>query len=369
MAKPKFINADVIAAYLSAGIDPHTGKPTRGGCESKLKSSIFELLKILDEQDAVNRYVWEDNPTSLSSREIERLIYFRDNLCLFYLEEVDDFFLLPYALNGTIDVYGRYNTVTPIPFTAGEREGKDRRMVELASVLENKKLKVVYDVPIDSLPGTPGDYCVLIHDRTKSISQTLIPRSQLHVGLLDVMSDCIPFARTALLNATGVQGLRVENEDEESNVKMANKMVDRAAKTGEKWVAITKQLEIQELTGASPSRSDEFLMTMQSLDNFRLSLYGIENGGLFQKKAYQNVPQSLMNGSGRIGSPLQDGLASRQRSCDIANAIWGLGMSCHVAEAAADYDANLDGLIAEDLDQSGTLSIDQTQEVTTNADD
>ena len=83
---------------------------------------------------------------------------------------------------------------------------------------------------------------------------------------------------------------------------------------------------------------------MQSLDNFRLSTYGIENGGLFEKKQYQNNAQTMMNGSGQIGRPLQDGLSIRQKACDIINVLTGAGVSVELTETAAGMDLNMDGL-------------------------
>ena len=44
--------------YLQAGIDPKTGLPTRSGQKVDLdyKGFIKRILRIIDEQDAVNRY-------------------------------------------------------------------------------------------------------------------------------------------------------------------------------------------------------------------------------------------------------------------------------------------------------------------------
>ena len=179
------------------------------------------------------------------------------------------------------------------------------------------------------------------------------------------MADCIPFMRTALLNSTGVQGMRVGSKDELSNVLAANKSIDRAGLNGQKWVPIIGQIDFQDLTGGATSKGEEFLMAMQSLDNFRLSTYGLENGGLFEKKAYQNNAETALNGEvGQIGSPLQDSLSWRQKACDIANAVWGIGMSCEISENAASMDLDMDGLAANNNDESG-IPGDQPQEEAT----
>lgn len=360
-----FINQDVINAYMSAGIDPATGNPTRAECANAIKTAIKKQLRIIDEQDAVNRVMWYNLPLDISSQELERLLYYKGQLCLFYFEELDKFFVMPYALDGTIDFYGRFNTVHPVPMANGTTDIEKKEYAKQAAILSTKKLKVLYDVPTEPLEGGPGDYCVLLFDYTKQFSETLIPRQQLQDGLLDVMADCIPFMRTALLNSTGVQGMRVGSKDELSNVLAANKSIDRAGLNGQKWVPIIGQIDFQDLTGGATSKGEEFLMAMQSLDNFRLSTYGLENGGLFEKKAYQNNAETALNGGvGQIGSPLQDSLSLRQKACDIANAVWGIGMSCEISENAASMDLDMDGLAANNNDESG-IPGDQPQEEAT----
>ena len=91
---------------------------------------------------------------------------------------------------------------------------------------------------------------------------------------------------------------------------------------------------------------------MQALDNFRLSLYGLDNGGLFQKKAHMLEAEQDMN-AGNIKLVYQDGLTIRQKFCDIVNSIWGLGIWCEASETVVDIDKNLDGEVADNQDQSG----------------
>lgn len=60
---------------------------------------------------------------------------------------------------------------------------------------------------------------------------------------------------------------------------------------------------------------------MQSLDNFRLSLYGLKNGGIFEKdSAYVNTI-TAGNIQNNVGLVYQDGLTLRQKFCDIVNSI------------------------------------------------
>ena len=81
---------------------------------------------------------------------------------------------------------------------------------------------------------------------------------------------------------------------------------------------------------------------MQSVDNFRLSGYGIENGGLFEKKAHELESEAAING-GPIGLVMQDYVSIRQHFCNVVNSIWGLGIWCEPTENIT-QDLNGDGV-------------------------
>lgn len=125
--------------------------------------------------------------------------------------------------------------------------------------------------------------------------------------------------------------MRVDGEDAQSNVKAASLALQKAALDGEKWVPIVGAIEFQQLTDGATAKSEEFLMAMQGLDNYRRKLLGISNGGMFQKDVYQTVDQSEMNNSSQEIA-LTDGLEQRQNFCDIANKIFGLNMEVDTNE-------------------------------------
>lgn len=312
-----------LQSLIQAGINPKTGLPTRMGDFSggAYKESIKKNLRIIDEQDAVNRYKWYNLPCSITSQELERLLYYKGQLAFFYMPDADEFYFMPYALDGSIDFYGRFNRIHPIPFAEGTTNEEKQQLAKQRAYLSTLKLDCKYDVNLDKItPEMLTKSCVLLHDYTKQLSQTIIPRQQLQEGIIDIMSDCVPFMRTALLNSTGVMGMRVQSEDEQSNVTAASALINRAALNGEKYVALIGNIDFQELTGSDVAKSEEFLLAMQALDNFRLSTYGIENGGLFEKKAHTLESEQAMN-TGNTGIVYNDGLSIRQHFCDVVNSI------------------------------------------------
>ena len=351
---------------LSIGINPKTGLPVK--FDEKLscisKSDIKKQLRIVDEQDAVNRFTWYNLPTGLNARLIERILYYRGQGMLFFLK--DKFYFLPYALDGTIDVYGRFESVTPLPFNGTSNDGGKGD----APWIQGLSFKPVYDVILpedyanESIEGIKyilENSCVILKDYTEQISQTNIARQILNDPILDVMSECFPFMRTALLNSTGVQGMRVNSDSESFNVYAANNAIARAALGGDSKVPIVGNIDFQELTGGNVAKAEEFLLAMQSLDNYRLSLYGLDNGGLFQKKSHMLEAEQEMN-TGNIGLIQRDSLQYRQDFCTIANSLWGLDMWCEVSEVVIGMDTTGDGIAGEN--EAGQK--EATQEVINN---
>ena len=342
MAKNKPALYD-FSTYLQAGINPKTGLPIKMDNNSNLavKDSLGQILKVMDEQDAINSFVWFNLPEGLDSELIERMLYYKGQICFFYIPEEDRFYALPYALAGTIDVYGRFNDITPVPFAGGTADNEDEPWIPGLTRHVVKTLNP--EVTLEDF----NNGCVLLWDYSKRISQTNLSRNALNDPLINLMSEAVPLARTSLIANSGVNGMRVNDADQASNVNEAAKSVYNAAITGHPWVPIVGNIEFQELTGVNSLKSEEYLLYLQSLDNLRLSTHGLGNGGLFQKKSHVLEAEQDMN-AGNIGLVLQDRLLQRQRFCNIVNNIWDLGIWCEVSETALGVDANMDGMVKND---------------------
>ena len=349
------------STFFQAGIDPKTGLPLKlvSGSKPVLKEDLKKFLRLIDEQDAVNRYVWYNLPANITSQELERMLYYKGQLCFFYDKNLEEFYFMPYALDGTIDFYGRYNTIHPVPMTSGTEDKGNKAQAQYLAAL---KLKCIYGIkmPEDLEQKDFEESTVLLHDYTKQMSQTIVARQIVNEPLLDVMAECIPFMRTALISSTGINGIRVNDADQQQNVADAARSVEKAALTGNPWVPIVGNVEFQELTNGQLGKAEEYMLAMQSLDNLRLSGYGIDNGGLFEKKAHELQTEADING-GPVGLVLQDGLSIRQNFCNIVNSIWDLGIWCEPAENIMGSDANGDGVVYDrniDGQNSGVETVD-----------
>lgn len=354
--------------YKQAGIDMKTGKPSRAVDSEGLKKNMKHILRLIDEQDAINRYKWYNLPCNISSEELERLLYYKGQLCFFYFKDLDEFYFMPYALDGSIDFYGRYNTIHPVPMSSGTEGNTEAEKKKFKEIYETQRallsmlhLKVVKAIkPLNELQEEDlYNSAVILWDYSRQIGQLNIPRKDVNDPLLDVIAEIPCFLRTALIASTGVKGMRVSDADASNEVEIASAQVLNCALTGELATPITASIEIQELFEGPTGKAQEYLLAMQALENFRLSTYGLENGGLFEKKAHKLEEEQEMNTS-TVGLVYEDGLAIRQNFCNIVNSIWGTSIWCMPSESVVGGDLDGDGLAFDNNDAGENSGIDES---------
>lgn len=332
---------------IQAGINPKTGLPYKSGGSVCLKNDIKKQLEIIDRQDAINRYKWLNLPDGLSQELIERILYYRGQGMFFYMPVNSRFYFLPYTLTGKgIDVYGRYIQVTPLPFNGNSSDDNSKDKPWIQGLTRDVQYDILLEEPDIEDMDTK---CVILHDYSIGQSQMNIARYITQDPILDLMANCLPYLNTALMNSTGVSGMRIQNENERQDVFNMSAAIENCALTGQKYVPIVSGVELQELTNGATGKAEEFLLAMQSLDNYRLSLYGLDNGGLFQKKSHMLEAEQKVN-QGMSSIIYTDGLKKRQEFCNIVNSIWGLMIWCDVSEDVLGADIDGDGFAADSED-------------------
>jgi hypothetical protein len=319
MAKP---NIPDIETLLQAGINPKTGLPLKfGNKRCTTKEDIKKLIRKNDEQIFCNKYVWYNLPCNITSQELERMLYYKGQLAFFYLKDLEEFYFMPYSLDGSVDFYGRYRTIVPVPMTSGTTDKGNKAQAEYLSTI---KLNCIYGIKMPDELKEEDLYnsAVLLHDYTKQLSQSIIPTQQLNDAVIDIEAEIMPYLRTALLMGTGTKGMRVPDADAANEVFEANAELINSALSAHPYAPIVSNLEFQELTDGTLTKSADYLQAMQAIDNFRLGLHGVPNGGLFDKSQYVNTEQTNINlGGADVSLTLMDGLSIRQNFCNIVNSI------------------------------------------------
>lgn len=209
------------------------------------KAMVTKILRINDEQLALNRYRWYNLPHGLDGQMIERILYYRGAGAFFYIPEIKTFAFLPYTLDGNIDIYGRYTTIKPLPFM-GEDTIRTEGGRRTAALINSMGREPVYDLLLDPSVTDEGlnTKAVLLTDYCRQLSQTILPRRDLNEGLINLESNILPYVNTLLSNSTGVNGVRTNGDDEAAEVNIASDTVNLAALNGKKWIGINAALEL-----------------------------------------------------------------------------------------------------------------------------
>lgn len=342
---PIYVNQDLIDLYRQAGIDPATGRPLREQDICDLKSRMMDLLSVKDLQTAIHRYKWYNLPSGLTTEDLERMLYYKHRVNMFYSRINEKMYILPYALSGSIDCYGKYLGITPVCLGSTE-DGKSRPFIE------GLVLKPIYDYnDIDENSFEEGAVILMDYTPLGVSSQSATPRAYLQAGIIEAEAEALPFARTNLIANSGVKGMRVPEEDAQADVIQASKAVTRAALTGKPWIPIKGMQEFQDLTSNGHMATNEYSAYMQTLDNLRLSAYGLSTNGVQTKAAHMLETEQDRNAN-NDSLVYQDGLALRQHFCNLANSIWGLGIWCEPAQTMTGVDTEGDGDLYDETEQT-----------------
>lgn len=334
MARPNIRWNDAVSQGL---IGPFSTQYTR----ERLDKSLLIQLRVQDEQDHIQSIDWDGLPKGITKSLIERIMYYRGSLCLFYLKANNTFYVLPFVGKG-IDCYGRWTKVTPVVWR-GKMDDEDRPWIE------GLELTPVYDM-VDINEWSPemmDNCCVILNDYTPQYSQTLISRMVLNEPILKMMSELLPFMRTSLANSVGISGINVQSQDESDMVAEASFSSIQAALNGDKWIPLNSALQLSDIKGNAGMGAQEYLMAYQAMDNYRKSTHGIAGGGMMQKGSHMLSDEQAMNADG-ASLTMQDRVYNRQQFCLIANSIWGTFIWANSSEPASGIDRDMNGILEED---------------------
>lgn len=335
--------------WAQAGIAPN-GLPIKlyQGRRCTTKEDTVRLLRNQDKAINVNMFDWSNTQLDLTSQDVNRLLYYRGQLAYAYIKEIEQFVLLPFAIDGPLDMYGRPQWIRLIPYTSST---EDKRMKPVEDFLANKKFHVVYTIKTLVTEQDLYESAVIIQDYTPTLSYNILPLNVINQTLIDLEAEIYTYMRTNLVNASGVTGLRISEADSKDEVREMNIELLDAAENALKYVPITGSLDFQELL-SKPGNTQEFLQAAQAVRNLRLALNGVSTSGVYNKSQYVSTGEADLNAEGQTDAALvfQDRYTRRDEACNIINSIWYIGIDVAPSE----------NMVHADLDANGVVYDDQT---------
>ena len=320
--------------------------------KSGLRDDIQRSLEIRELSQFVRRYRWTNLPKGLDPILMERILYFRGRVVVFKLE--DKYYALPFALNGTIDVYGRYQQVTPLTFNGSVTTDEDGyKTMGDGEFIANKEIKICYGVE----DIEEGEYDgVILNDYTQGYSEFVMPRYQLNKLYNNELANIVVLIKHNLISSARIFSVRVDNEGmKQSAEEEFGNMEEDILVYGKRLYTLTSNLNLQEIFKDKTLETQNYWECYVSLDNLRENLIGIENNGIFKKKERQLKGEQELEASS-ADLVYQDGLYNRQQFAERFNALFGENIWCEESEVIAGYDYDGDGNID---DQEGMTEVSE----------
>ena len=318
-----------------------------------------ELYNIMREQnftETIERYMWTNVPFGLTQDLIERLLFFRGKGIFYFNDNLDKFQFLPFALNGTIDEYGRFLSCNTLPFVGVDQVKKNiKGKKEVSAVYEN--LKIVYDLPYNeemlSMVRGKEPVGIILNDNSLAISQDPIIRSNYVKPVLHMMAVLMNIINSAMFGAADHSLIRAENESELKAVQQGIEAINKNILDGKRFTVVTAFSPIDTIKSSNTADLEGLFGTFNSLTNFLKSITGVANAGVFDKKAHLLQEEQRLNGS-NSDDVYYNGLRLRQEFCLMVQAYYGYPIWCESKRGMSEVQA-------ENMETGETSDPDNTQ--------
>jgi hypothetical protein len=319
--------------------------------------SLYQIMRNHNRIETLERYMWLNVPFGLTQDIIERVLFFRGKGIFYFNDEVDKFQFLPFALNGTIDEYGRYIRCNTLPFTGVDEEEKGSKNKKKERRLIYENLDIVYDLPYNAemmkMVKQKKTVGIILNDNSLGLTQQPIIRSNYVKSILHLMSTLMQIINTAMYGCADHSLIQVENESEIASINTQINAINFDILKGRRFTPIAGTLPIQPLKTNNTANLEGLFNTFNSLSNFLKSITGIANPGVFDKKAHLLQEEQQLNGS-NADDIYYNGLRLRQEFCMMIQAYYNYPIWCESKRG-------MSGVQAENFSMGETNDPDNTQ--------
>lgn len=226
----------------------------------------------LDLQQFCARYKWEGLPKYMPDNIIERLLYFKGNICLFF--NGGTLYALPYSFNGKLDPYTYPTKIRPIALNGNDFGTKE--LVTYPNGTINKKAE-----------------CVILSDRIPTgFNDSVTPRASIQQDIINLMNDALVSGNINLKNSLKKGLVGVDSEDQ---VAVMEKDIEEATKSNSPYIVTakggmsTKAMEVW--NNNIPVDMESYIQYLSALNNLRCYSLGIKNQGIYEKTERMLVGQ------------------------------------------------------------------------------
>lgn len=275
-----------------------------------VKSNMATALQKIDMIQFLERYKWSNLPKGITQDLIERILYFRGRGVLF--KKYDEFFFLPFGLEGEIDTYGRYKGVKPLAFNGTAQIGGE--------FLPGMTLNVMRDKDEEGLD--PETYGIILYDTSIMLSQYNLPPFYQQMFIISEQADVLVLIKKNLINSTVLYTIVAQNDNQKTMIEQD--LMNWADENLLKYITvISSTQQVGELKGSAKLETQSLFEAWTSYDNLRKTMIGLKNNGLFQKTSH-SLEMEVSNQEEQTDAVFTNGLRMRKDFCEMAKILFDI---------------------------------------------
>lgn len=244
---------------------------------------LFDLAS----QQAAGRYRWRYLPNGLKSYLVEQMLYLRGALCGFTNKGVfdgqpKDFYILPFAVQDGVNVYGLPNAIKPMPYQ-GPTSG--------TPTLQAKRSLV-----IDATGNyNPKAEAVLLYDRLPLFNgKAFNSRIAYNACIINELAEIMARLHINIVTSTKKVWVKIMSAKQQ---RQAEQELDEALGTDKPYVLVAGGYDFTVPNTEISINTQELWEAFSSYMALLMQSLGVQNAGVFNKKERQLVDEVQQEGA------------------------------------------------------------------------
>lgn len=271
------------------------------------KSKYNLIWTNYDFNQCCSRYVWENLPNELSSWNIERMLYFRGTLAGFLYKE--NFYILPYVMQGGINNYGFPTRIKPITYNGDNIDD-------------------TFELPVDLVGDANERYdAVLLYDALPYSTSGQSP-SRYALNQIIINEICDTFARVNINIVVSNKKIFIKTKDPKQ-ADIIRKELEIAFDSDCPFAIITDEFDTETIQNSNDFNADDLFNTIKNYDAIRCFMSGISSKGFGAEKKERLVTGELAGAEEEKDLILDMGYDLRKEFADRCNAKFGTNIKVY----------------------------------------
>lgn len=266
MSKKKAGPLSQAGLLAKEGINPFNKGINPVAYYSPDKSKYILLWTQYDFEQFCSQLVWKNLPNGITSWNLNRMLYYRGSLVGFKFN--DQIYILPYVIQGGLNIYGMATSVKPIAFN-----GRDMRADDAPDYPFNEEYKLDVDVNGDERDDFNA---VLLFDAVPFNSNGHpISRFALNQTVIKEIADAL--ARVNINMVVSNKKIVIQCKDP-NQADVLKEELALGFGTESPFIVVHSPLEASTIQSTSDFNCDDIFNTVKNWDAIRCFMSGIRAG-------------------------------------------------------------------------------------------